>query len=128
MHFDGIHLNRLEYDMSSKQHDEELTRSIDLPEVDWLTAPQERDNGGSSAYGATAVAAAYCGFRIAPSPIPGLWAHGWIPSYRKKLHPALILGMRTDLESRFWVAREDQEQYLRDYGYANVTAIGLPIV
>jgi FkbM family methyltransferase len=44
------------------------------------------------------------------------------------LHPDLILGMRTKPEGYHWVARKDEEEFLRDCGYENFLAIGLPVV
>jgi FkbM family methyltransferase len=109
--------------MATVEQDEQLREPLRLPKIAWL-APNER----YAAYGAAEAAAAYCGFQTVPGHIRGVWAHGWHPRDMKKLHPSLIVGSRTKPEVYHWVARKDQEDYLRDCGYENVSAIGLPIV
>lgn len=97
---------------------------IDLPEVD-IFQPRH-----SSYYGAFGVAARYCGLRYAPDLIRGFWQHGWVPNHWQ-VDPAM-LALEVDVHKRksdyYWVAREDQEAYLRNSGCENVRAIGLPIV
>jgi FkbM family methyltransferase len=109
--------------MATVAEDEEVPEPLRLPEVDWMPPGQRY-----VAYGATAVAAAYCGFPRAPGPFRGVWAHGWHPRDLKKFHPTFIVGVRAQPENHYWVARKDQEDYLRECGYENVSAIGLPVV
>jgi FkbM family methyltransferase len=111
--------------MSIAEQEEHTRQSIDLPEFERLP---EYETGVSAMYGASAVAAAYCGFQNAPAAIRGSWSHGWIPSFHPKLHPDLILGIRTDPNEYYWVSRNDQADFLRDRGYRHVSAIGLPLV
>jgi hypothetical protein len=83
-------------------------------------------------YGAQSVAAHYCGFEEPPLVMSGEWQHGWHPP-QHNIHPELVVG--TTGSSRdwrdkipFWVARKDQEEYLRAHGYVRAGAIGLPLV
>jgi FkbM family methyltransferase len=74
------------------------------------------------------IAAAYCGLKRVPCAIRGNWVHGWDPRYREKLHPDFLFGMRTDPSEHYFVARKDQEEYLRGEGFLNVHTIGMPVV
>lgn len=80
-------------------------------------------------YGANVVAAEYCGLHEPPAPALGTWQHGWMPSYRKPIHPDMVMGTPTDEypQKPYWVARADEESYLRGQGL-KAKAIGLPIV
>jgi FkbM family methyltransferase len=79
-------------------------------------------------YGVTHVAAAYCGFKWPPGAHRGVWQHGWGPKHCQ-LHPSMVHGdLRDSTRQHYWVARADEEVYLRSQGYKNVRAIGLPIV
>jgi FkbM family methyltransferase len=79
-------------------------------------------------YGATHVAAAYCGFRSPPGSHRGVWKHGWTPKHYQ-FHPSMLIGHLSDSTSDYyWVARVDEEIYLRSHGYKNARAIGLPII
>lgn len=89
-------------------------------------------NSLASAYGADWLTAAYCGFRRPPTPPPGIWQHGWLPA-TGNFDPAAVIGGYNDYRSvketeLFWVARQDQEEYLVSHGYRKTKAIGLPIV
>jgi FkbM family methyltransferase len=112
--------------MSTLEKSRELQEPINLPEYQRILSPKEA--GVSRHYGATAVAAAYCGFHTVPSPIPGHWMHGWNPSYREKLHPDFILGIPTNPDEHYFVDRRDSEEFLRERGCRNVRAIGLPMI
>ena len=84
-------------------------------------------------YGAPGIAAAYYGFREPlPELVRGEWEHGWHPPEHNK-HRELVVGgdgLSNDRRktTRYWVARSDQAEYLREHGYHRVSAIGLPIV
>jgi FkbM family methyltransferase len=116
--------------MSVVERVEALSEPICLPDIEILSRAEEKHGGSSSIYGATAIAAAYCGFEKAPSLIPGQWMHGWFPSHREKVHPASLWGLRHKMiaEDYYWVSRKDEEDYLRQCGYRNAVAIGLPLV
>jgi FkbM family methyltransferase len=79
-------------------------------------------------YGASVLAAAYCGFKDTPDHLRGYWQHGWSPSYWLPHPPDLVLGTPARPEEYYWVARQDEEEYLRSAGFPHVAAIGLPIV
>jgi FkbM family methyltransferase len=112
--------------MSTLEKKWDLREPINLPEYERIDSPKEM--GVSRHYGATAVAAAYCGFRTVPSLIPGDWVHGWEPSCREKFHPDFILGIITNPDDHYFVDRKDTEDFLRRCGYNNVRAIGVPII
>lgn len=83
-------------------------------------------------YGAASIAAEYCGRSWHLPPPLGEWQHGWHPAYQN-VHPELVVGS-TGMSTRskewkyFWVARNDQAEFLRSQGYKRVEAIGLPIL
>ena len=95
----------------------------------------------SDIYGAKTVVASYCGIAAANAHIPGFWMHGWIPEYHN-VNPAFIALHKTETTGIHlpWardifdktdvqlVIRVDQERFLREQGYANVKAIGHPLV
>jgi FkbM family methyltransferase len=77
-------------------------------------------------YGAIQIAARYCGLRSAALTVPGQWQHGWTaPDYKPS--PQSLFGEALANE-KLWVARKDQEHYLKEQGYASARAIGLPCV
>jgi hypothetical protein len=110
--------------------------AFEIPSATWETEtvgaplPERRICEGNH-YGNLDIAARHCGLAAAPYSIPGEWQHGWHPP-EHNIHPELVVG--SDGLSRFrkrrpiWVAREDQEIFLRNAGYSRVKAIGLPIV
>ncbi len=95
----------------------------------------------SRAYGALGIMRRYANTEDETHDIPGYWMHGWIPEFHN-VHPAFIAlhkkeGQGADYdylaqieqekrEVMQWVARKDQEDYLRGQGYEHVRAIGLP--
>jgi FkbM family methyltransferase len=85
-------------------------------------------HGGSGVYGASVLAAAYCGFQHTPDHLRGHWQHGWVARYRMPLPPELILGTAPRPDEYYWVARRDHEECLRSAGIPHVAAVGLPIV
>ena len=79
-------------------------------------------------YGATHVAAAYCGFKSPPRAHRGDWQHGWSPKHFQ-FDPSMLVGHPTlNPSHHYWLARGDEEIYFRSQGYKNVKAIGLPIL
>lgn len=83
-------------------------------------------------YGYLGVAARYCGLRRPLSKLYSEWQHGWHPPSHN-FHPELVVGTdgrsaEVKQQKRFLVAREDQEQFLRSLGYADVHAVGLPLI
>ena len=95
-----------------------------LPERDYRALP--------GSYGDQLVAARYCGLATPPHAIPGEWQHGWIGPERN-IHPEFVVGsdgksQERRASARFFVARQDQADYLGSLGYRHVHAIGLPIV
>ena len=101
----------------------ELNR-LDLPERDYKTV--------TGSYGDLKTSALYCGLRTTPNYVFGEWQHGWHPP-EDNYHPEAVVGsggtsrlQRT--RGRFFVARDDQRDYLISQGYRHVSSIGLPIV
>ncbi|HKV41460.1 MAG TPA: FkbM family methyltransferase [Blastocatellia bacterium] len=99
----------------------------DLPKMH--PRPPQYTPNVSALYGANRVAALYCGLKEAPNKIRGFWEHGWAPKHWQ-FHPDFLLGFPTSTlkHAWYWVARKDEEDYLRDCGYDNAKAVGLPIV
>ncbi|HKO42638.1 MAG TPA: FkbM family methyltransferase [Pyrinomonadaceae bacterium] len=102
---------------------EVLPYNIDLPAIQKFSPP-----GVSTFYGAHAVAASYCGFGDTALYPRGHWQHGWTPAHFQ-IYPEMLMGSSTSAkEDYYWVARIDEEVYLKNSGYKNVKAIGLPMV
>jgi FkbM family methyltransferase len=82
----------------------------------------------SFAYGAADVAARYCGLPRTPPFLRGTWQHGWTGGERQ-FHPLSLFGESVGLRpgERLWVARKDEENYLRSRGLRGARAIGLPV-
>jgi predicted O-methyltransferase YrrM len=83
------------------------------------------------AYGDNHTASIYCGFKRTPKMINGEWQHGHIVPERN-FHPELVIGSdglsRFRKQKRYYVARQDQVSFLKEHGFHNVIAIGLPIL
>lgn len=98
-----------------------------------MTALPERDyRAMPGAYGDQLVAARYCGMAAPRYAMQGEWQHGWIGPERN-IHPEFVVGSdgkshERRKSARFFVARQDQVEYLGSLGYRHVHAIGLPIV
>lgn len=99
--------------------------------VDRIVLPPPRLGpcaGYSYYYGAANVAAEYCGLKRLPLSFRGWWMHGWAPTWYQ-IHPILLL--HVPAESRklwpFWVARQDEVEFLASHGIAQAEAIGLPM-
>ncbi|MCF8482133.1 MAG: hypothetical protein K9H25_17045 [Rhodospirillum sp.] len=94
----------------------------------------------SHTYGANTILAHYAGLPM-DSEIDGIWHHYWSASGHN-YHPALVAQFKASQDSdpaaqrdlfergrettAFWVARQDQADYLRSEGFKRVEAIGLP--
>jgi len=80
-------------------------------------------------YGASYVAAYYCGFKASLKPVNGHWQHGHVPCFGA-VHPVAVMvdWVSRDSDECYFVARKDQEIYLKNNRFKNVYAIGLPIV
>ena len=79
-------------------------------------------------FGAGKVAAAYCGLKEIPVKIRGHWQHGWQSSHLQ-VDPRLIASeiVADPTREPVWVARNDEEEFLKRCGYRHARAIGLPI-
>jgi hypothetical protein len=97
-----------------------------LPPIDSFTPLSWTRGFGTDYYGALHVAAAHCGLESVPDLFPGVWQHGCIPPWQQ-VQPEMTIycAPRT---MPCWVARQDEESYLREAGYTRAKAIGLPIV
>lgn len=76
-------------------------------------------------YGASAVAARYCGIPFMPIVRGGSWSHGWFPDYiSAEMVPIFTL---PNAQVTHWTATETQAKVIAAAGY-RVRAIGLPVV
>jgi hypothetical protein len=99
--------------------------SIDLPEPIEFTPRNVSEH-----YGAAGVAAAYCGISP-PFPLPpGVWGHGWVPSYVAAQTETTVKYLELHRIRRgvehFWVGRKSDEEILQKLGWP-ARAIGSPI-
>lgn len=100
-----------------------------LPPVIPVRLFTRHEDGWSDQYGALQVAAAYAGL-----PLPmryslrGIWQHGCFAPWQDHSPGLLCFNAPKAHEGPVWVARQDQATLLRQAGYTNVQAIGLPIV
>jgi hypothetical protein len=97
--------------------------------IEWLELPP-RDYAYSCVslqYGAGRIAGEYCRLRHIPTELNGHWQHGW---HLKQLavDPRMVANetVKEPGVEQCWVARKDEEDYLKDQGYL-ARAIGLPI-
>jgi FkbM family methyltransferase len=100
---------------------------LELPEVQIL----ESCSINIEFYGASVVAAQYCGFRSPPKLARGYWEHGWGPKQWFVFDSPFLYFGPVDLhgkEDYHWVGRKDEEALLHRHGYTNAKAIGIPIV
>jgi hypothetical protein len=86
----------------------------------------------SGEYGSFIMASRYCGFRRAVRQCPGTWQHGWMPKHFN-IDVEMVVGThgraRDELQRGcFFVARQDQVEFLRSVGARSVVEVGLPIV
>jgi hypothetical protein len=106
-------------------------------EVNMLTSNSDynlppRDINTYGYYGDIKIAASYCGLQYRGLRLNGEWTHGWIPPERN-LHPESVIGSTGDARlyrrtRTFYLARQDQVDYLRKFGFTKVKAIGHPFV
>lgn len=82
-------------------------------------------------YGDLHVVSEYLGFEAPPCGLNGEWQHGHIEPGRNT-DPDFVIGSdgmsRLKMNSRYFVAREDQREYLTSMGYTDVHNIGLPFI
>jgi FkbM family methyltransferase len=107
------------------------TALMDLEMSDWPSLPEVRvasEVCASQQYGAREIAAAYCGLSAARLQIKGVWQHGWMKR-SDQVDPRGIPGaiVENAAVTPVYVARKDEEDYLRANGYKNAKAIGMPI-
>lgn len=88
---------------------------------------EDKNFGWSDYYGAIRVAARYCNKNYKDSLFDFFWNHGCAPPWQN-LHPNAITYGYKESKSKYFVARTDQQQFLKERGYENVTAVGMPII
>lgn len=99
-----------------------------LPERTTFPLRSEDNNfGWSDYYGAIRVAARYCGKKYKDTLFDFFWNHGCAPPWQN-LHPNAITYGFKNPKAKYFVARKDQETFLKENGYDNVQAIGMPII
>lgn len=94
--------------------------------------PPRIENNYLLQYGALQIAADYCGLQMPMPKLRGEWQHGWHPP-EHNIHPELVVGTTGKSREkrrrrRHLVAREDQRSYLKEQGYTDVRAVGMPIL
>jgi hypothetical protein len=97
-----------------------------LPPVREITLRSWQETYGGDYYGALDVAAEYCGLPQVPHRFPGSWQHGTIPPWHRFRPEVVVYGAPRSM--RCFVARADEEEFLREGGYSDARAIGLPLL
>ena len=103
---------------------------IKLPEIKlYKRHPDNREFGYTDTYGALKLIENYCGKSLPlKRPIDWFyWTHGCHGPWRM-VDPALLTGNLQDKSLKYLVESKEQENYLKEYGYKNVFAVGLPIL
>jgi hypothetical protein len=100
--------------------------------------PPENVSPGGGAYGCRRQLSLYCGFKEIPwqgklTTSGDNWQHGWLPPHYNTHHEIIAMGINGGTykhreTTRYFVARQDQVDYLKECGYKDVHAIGLPFV
>ncbi len=86
------------------------------------------NNSQTGAYGNVSIAASHCRLPEPGIVIPGLWQHGWAAPHRT-LSPEYQFGeCALTRDMHLWVARRDQECFLRNEAFPLARAIGLPAI
>lgn len=100
---------------------------ISLPPFTEFQQYCQQDTGWADHYGALYVSANYCGFKEPIFPFKHFWQHGCIPPWISdtSFH---IYNSNAPNAQKIFVARKEEEQALKEIGYYNANAIGLPIV
>ena len=118
--------------MSRGENAPPMSEELENPALEIQLPPRDYRRFPGSAYGDQLVAARYCGLSAPPHNIDGEWQHGW-QCPERNIHPEFVVGgdgksRSRRAKSRFFVARQDQAEYLGSAGYARVQPVGLPIV
>src|SRR5438105_11055410 len=103
------------------------SRELALPEVQLMPTSYH----DSEFYGASSVAAQYCGFQQPPGTPRGYWMHAWGPKQWLEFDSPILYFGPVDLKGKndyHWVSRRDEVELLHRHGYTNAKAIGLPVV
>ncbi len=103
---------------------------IQLPDIKLFNQhPNNREFGWSDHYGAIKVAERYVGNKIAINHYHQwfFWSHGcqgpWL-----NIHPGILTHFLENKNLKYLLINKTQEIYLKNYGFKNVKAIGLPFI
>lgn len=103
--------------------------SLFLPPVSLTRISSQHEDGWSGNYGAPEIAARYAGFALsAPFFIKAIWQHGCFGPWEACTPGALVFNAPRAQGMRCFVARQEEEDYLKANGYSKARAIGLPII
>jgi len=97
---------------------------LKLPPYDAITLRAEIDY-----YGASSVLSRYCGVDLMHKPLEQIaWSHGWVPDYYIHTDPKIVTGQGLpDKNQILLTSKKSIELYLKESGYPNARAIGLPV-
>ena len=98
---------------------------MEFPQLPPVDTANPNEWQGADPYGATRVAAAYCGYQGRPH-INAVWQHGCIPPWMDSF-PSGHIGIKSRWFPVF-VARQAEALLLANAGYRRVKAIGLPFL
>jgi hypothetical protein len=120
LRFFPVHLPFI-HPMNTSQSESDLK----LPPYDAIILRAEIDY-----YGASGVLSRHCGVDLTDKPLESVaWGHGWIPDFRIHSDPRLVTGQSLlDKNQKILTSKVPIEAYLKDCGYPNTHAIGLPVI
>ncbi len=103
---------------------EKQINNINLPDIKKFSPSKT-----SEYYGAGFIAKTYCNLKHIRKDQYGYWQHGW-HSQQFLIHPDMVMSLNVSSkkDNYYFVARLDEEIYLRNHDYKYVKAIGLPII
>lgn len=103
---------------------------MEFPQLPPVDKASPREWQGLDPYGATRVAAAYCGYK-GPPRLNAVWQHGCFPPWMDDGLYSFPSSHAYSIESRWFpvfVARQSEASLLANAGYKRVKAIGLPFL
>lgn len=109
--------------------DRSLFDNFGLPEFRLSSRAASSGNAWSDHYGAVSLACEYADYPMTLDFFVAFWQHGCFGPWEKAIPGRILYNNENRFRGwRVFVARADEEQYLRSQGFKRARAIGLPFV